>query len=174
MSMGLRESAEKWIEALGCEHRTVDDPQMKWHLEVRYPAGRPDNHVIHVAGLPGPAASLIVASRIRIAENHRKAVEALPADERRAFIYGLRDALNRGDVDFELHPPAPGAACPEGFQVSMRRFADGLSYDEFARTIGAVYKAELSGIWFIQEVLEQDSAGPTVVFDFERSNIPEA
>lgn len=174
MSGSLGESVKKWLEALGCEHRAVEDPQMQWHYEVRYPVGRPDNHTMHVAGLPGPAASLIVASRIGIVEHHRKAVEGLPADERRAFIYGLRDALHRGDVDFELHPPAPGAACPEGFQVSMRRFADGLNCDEFARTMGGVYKAELSGIWFIQEALEQDSLQPSVVFDFERSNMPEA
>lgn len=175
MAMDLQESAKKWIEALGCDHKDVEDSQTKWHLEVAYPVGRPDNHLMHVAGLPGPAASLIVASRIRISEQHQKAVEALPADERRAFMYGLRDALNRGHVDFEFHPPAPGAACPAGFQVSMRRFADGLNYDEFARTIGSVYKAELSGIWFIQEALEQDSLpAPSVVFDFERSNMPEA
>ena len=174
MGIGLRESALKWIEALGCEHRVVEDPQTEWHLEVRYPVGRPDNHRMHVAGLPGPAASLIVASRIGFSKEHRNAVEALPADERRGFIVGLRDTLNRGHVDFELHPPTPGSACPSGFQVTMRRFADGLNYDEFHRTMGSVYKAELAGIWFIQEALQKDTLGPSVVFDFERSNIPEA
>ena len=97
----------------------------------------------------------------------------MPDDEKRVFLFGLRHTLNNSEVDFELRG-AGGLACPEAFQVSVRRFVDGLSLDAFARSLGAVYKTELSAIWFIQETLDADHPSPPVFFDFGGTDIPEA
>lgn len=173
MSTDLRESVEGWLRALGCQYRPVPDPQMVWHLEVQYPPGRPD-HFLHVAELKGTVPSLVIASLTRVSDQHVEVFNGLPVDEQRAFLFGLRHTLNSPEVDFELQGMSSGPSCPRAFQVTARRFVDGLTLDAFARSIGSVYKGELSGIWFIQENLEHDSFGPAVVFDFERSSMPQA
>ncbi len=172
MSSDLKTTAARWLEALQCEYREMDDPVMEWRYEVKYPARRTD-HLMHVAGAPGPAESLIIVSVTRMSERHLKRFEGMPDDEKRVFLFGLRHTLNNSEVDFELRG-AGGLTCPEAFQVSVRRFVDGLSLDSFARSLGAVYKTELSAIWFIQETLDADHSSPPVFFDFGGTDIPEA
>ena len=145
---------------------------MEWRFEVKYP-GRRSSHVMHVAGVPGPAPSIAIASVTRVSDRHLQRFAALPDDEKRVFLFGLRHTLNHVEVDFELRGGG-GLECPEAFQVSVRRFADGLTLDHFARSIGAVYKIELSAVWFIQETLDQDPTTPPVLFDFGETDIPEA
>ncbi len=172
MSADLKDTVASWLEALQCNHREVEDAHMAWRFEVRYPARR-DDHVMHVAGVPGTVPSLVIVSVTRMSERHLQRFEGMPDDEKRVFLFGLRHTLNSPDVDFELRG-AGGLSCPEAFQVSVRRFVDGLSLDEFARSIGAVYKTELSAIWYIQETLDADPTNPPVFFDFGGSDIPEA
>lgn len=170
--MELKDTIATWLAALPCEAREVDDPNVEWRYEIRYPARRPD-HIMHVAGVPGPAPSIVIVSVTRLSERHRQRYEGLPDDEKRVFLFGLRHTLNRPEVDFELRGPG-GLGCPEAFQVSVRRFVDGLSLDSFAFSLGAVYKAELSTIWFIQESLDQDPSAAPIFFDFDGADIPEA
>ena len=168
----LERTVASWLEALQCPFRPVEDEHVAWRYEVRYPLWRND-HIMHVAGVPGPVPSLAIASITRMSPRHLQRFSALADEEKRVFLFGLRHTLNTPEVDFELKG-ATGLECPEAFQVSVRRFADGLSLDSFARSIGAVYKAELSAIWFIQESLDQDPATPPVFFDLRGSDLPEA
>lgn len=168
----LQQTVASWLEALRCPFRLVDDPHVAWRYEVKYPVGR-DDHIMHVAGVPGAVPSLAIASITRMSPRHLERFDGLPDVDQRAFLFGLRHTLNTPDVDFELKG-AGGLTCPEAFQVSVRRFVDGLSLDSFARSLGAVYKTELSAIWFIQESLEHDPETPPVFFDFGRGELPEA
>lgn len=172
MSSDLETTTAGWLEALQCDHRPVDDPVMEWRFEVKYPASRSD-HLMHVAGVPGPVPSLVIVSVTRMSERHLKRFEGMADDEKRVFLFGLRHTLNNSEVDFELRGGG-GLVCPEAFQVSVRRFVDGLSLDAFARSLGAVYKTELSAIWYIQETLDADPTAPPVFFDFGGTDIPEA
>ena len=172
MDTKLRETVEAWLEALGCEHESVEDKQTVWHLAFKYPSGR--DHLMHVAELKGPYPSITVGSVVAISEQHLQRFAGLANDDKRAFLFGLRRELNHIDIDFELRGISGGLECPASFQVSARRFAEGLTLDEFARTVGGVYKSELGAIWYIQEILEEPSVGPAIKLDFERSNYPEA
>lgn len=172
MSQDLQQTVASWLEALQCEFKPVDDPAMDWRYEVKYPSRRHE-HIMHVAGVPGTVPSLAIASITRMSERHIQRFSGLPDDEKRVFLFGLRHTLNTPEVDFELKG-AGGLECPEAFQVSVRRFEDGLSLDEFARSLGAVYKVELSAVWFIQETLDQDPTSPPVFFDFGEADLPEA
>lgn len=172
MSQDLQQTVASWLEALQCEFRPVDDPRVDWRYEVKYPSRR-DDHVMHVAGVPGPVPSIAIASITRMSPRHEQRYSGLPDEEKRVFLFGLRHTLNTPEVDFELKGPG-GLGCPEAFQVSVRRFIDGLTLDSFARSLGAVYKTELSAVWFIQETLDQDPTTPPVFFDFDGADLPEA
>jgi hypothetical protein len=169
---GWEEKIVGWLGVIGCEPRPVEDAHMEWHYEFDYPKGR--RHRMHVAGVPGPEPSVAVVSLTRVSEQHIERFRALPDEGKRAFLFGLRRALNHPEVDFEMRGRAQGLDCPESFQVSVRRFADGLTLDGFALTVGRIYKVELNAIWYIQEALEGRRVTPKTVFPFDRSNMPEA
>lgn len=166
MSGDLRARVEEWLKNLGCTPTTIQDPQTVWHIEFDYPVNR--GHRMHVAMPKGPAESILIASVVTLSPEHIGAFDEYADDEKAEFLFGLRQALNQPNVDFQLHGVEEPLKCPESFQLSSLRFPDGLSMDSFARSVGAVYKTELAGIWYVQETLGGQGLGPSGRFDFKR------
>lgn len=171
MPQELKVRVEEWLAAMGCEPVERDDPTTRWHLAFEYPMG--SGHRMLVAGIRGPAEALVVASVVSISPQHLEAFEELNIDERRSFVFGLRHSLNSLETEFQLNGMESPLTCPSSFQVSARRFPDGLSLDSFARSVGAVYKTELAGIWHIQEWLG-GPAGPLQSFPLDLEDLPQA
>lgn len=168
----LRGRVEAWLVDMGTTPQERPDPNSHWHIAFEYPLGT-RNFMLAASPLAG-GASVVVASVVRLAPNHLKRFEELADADKRAFLFGLRRALNRPDADFRLNDMDGPLACPRSFQVSSRRFADGLTLDAFARTVGGVFKTQLEGIWYIQEHLEERSADVAVFFDLAEEDIPKA
>ncbi len=143
----------------------------RWHLDFEYPVG--SGHRMLVAGLRGSAEAVIVASVVSISPGHLEGFESLIPEDKRAFLFGFRRTLNFLELEFQLSGMSGPLTCPTSFQVSARRFEDGLSLDEFARSVGAVYKAELEGIWYIQEWLGAFQ-GPVAHFEMDADDLPQA
>jgi hypothetical protein len=169
----LRSRVEEWLAAMGLAPVERPDPHSRWHLAFEYPTGS-GNYMLAASPVAG-APSVVVASVVRLADNHLRTFDELADGDKHAFLFGLRRALNQLDADFRLNDMNGPLACPRSFQVSARRFPDGLSLDSFARTVGSVFKTQLQGIWYIQERLEERSAGDvTVFFDLSGEDIPQA
>jgi hypothetical protein len=168
----LRARVEAWLADMGTAPQERPDPNSHWHLAFEYPLGT-RNFMLAASPLAGGPA-VVVASVVRLAENHLKRFEDLADADKRAFLFGLRRALNRPDADFRLNDMDGPLVCPRSFQVSSRRFVDGLTLDTFARTVGGVFKTQLEGIWYIQEHLEERSADVAVFFDLADEDIPKA
>jgi hypothetical protein len=172
MSDDLRPRVEHWLGALGCTPEERPDPASHWHLTFEYPVGT-GNHMLVVEPL-GPTPSVVVASLVRLTDDHLKAFRDLPKAAQRSFLVGLRRALNRTAADFRLGAMDGPESCPRSFQVSARRYPDALGLDAFAHTVGSVFKAQLEGIWFIQEHLESHPDEVTVFFDVSGPDMPQA
>jgi hypothetical protein len=168
----LRGRVEAWLSDMGCTAVERPDPNSRWHLAFEYPLGT-GNYML-VASPVGSGPSVVVASVVRLADNHLKMFDELGEEGKRLFLFGLRRALNRPDADFRLNDMDGPLVCPRSFQVSARRFPDGLSLDAFARTVGGVFKTQLEGIWYIQERLEERSGDVAVFFDLADEDIPRA
>jgi hypothetical protein len=172
MPEDLHAHVRDWLTAMGCAPVERPDPTTRWHMSFEYPLGT-GNHML-VVEPNGPAPAVIVASVVRLTEKHLRAFAELSEGAQRVFLIGLRRALNGMDADFRLGDMDGPHACPRSFQVSMRRFPDGLGLDAFSGTVGAVFKAQLEGIWYIQEHLEDRPEDVTVFFDLGGAEIPEA
>lgn len=168
----LRRQIEGYLAAMGCTPVERPDPQSRWHLSFEYPQG--SGNLMLVASPEAPAPSVVVASVVRLADNHMRTFGELNDVEKQAFLFGLRRALNRMEADFRLNEMQGPLDCPRSFQVSARHFPDGLSLDGFARTVGSVFKTQLEGIWYIQEQLEERSGDVTVFFDLSGEDMPKA
>lgn len=171
MADETRDRVEEWLTAMGVEPEEREDPAARWHLGFEYPAG--SGHRMLVAGVRGPADAIVIASVVSISPQHLEIFEELTIDERRSFVFGLRHALNSLETEFQLNGMDSPVSCPASFQVSSRRFPDGLGLDSFARSVGAVYKTELAGIWHIQEWLGEP-AGPIQPFPMDMEDLPQA
>lgn len=169
----LRNQVETWLADMGMEPMERPDARSRWHLAFEYPSGS-GNYMLAASPLNG-APSVVVASVVRLSDNHLRSFDELADGDKHAFLFGLRRALNQLEADFRLNDMSGPLACPRSFQVSARRFPDGLTLDSFARTVGSVFKTQLEGIWYIQERLEERSSGDvTVFFDLSGEDIPQA
>lgn len=169
----LRDRVERWLRDLGLEPMERPDARSRWHLAFEYPSGS-GNYML-AASPDVEVPSVVVASVVRLADQHLRTFDELADGEKHAFLFGLRRALNQLEADFRLNDMEGPLACPRSFQVSARRFPDGLSLDGFARTVGSVFKTQLEGIWYVQERLEERSSGDvTVFFDLSGEDMPQA
>lgn len=162
----LRELVESWLRELGCEPEANEHPQTAWDLKFEYPVG--SGNEMHAAQPKGKDKAVLLACITPVHSRHVKAFEALADDEKRDFQIDLRRNLNRVEVDYQIHGSEGPLDCPESYQVSATRFRDGLSLDSFARSVGAIYKAKLDSVLFIQKRLEPRAEGNGGRFDFER------
>lgn len=165
----LRERVETWLTEMGNPPEEQADPQANWHLGFTYPAG--SGHRMHAAQPKDKPDAVVIATKTTISPNHVEAFEALPDDEKRNFQFGFRRTLNRMETDYRVEGVNQPSDCPQSFQISAVRFADGLTKDSFARTVGAVYKTELDGIFFVQERLMDRGLNGGGRFNFERLGV---
>lgn len=164
-----RETVVSWLEVIGLSPRKQEAEDTNYLLVFDYPSG--SNHSMQVMQPKGKPQVLGIASGTMMSPKHVKAFEKLPDGEKHEFQLGLRRTLNRTATDFRIEGSSSTEECPDRFQVSVTRYADGLTLDSFAQSIGAVYKTRLDAILFLQEHLEGRNLGGGGEFDFDRMGL---
>lgn len=160
-----RETIVGWLELMGHSPRDQDADGANFVLVFEYPSG--SNHTMKIMQPAGKPEMVGVGTGVRFAPKHVKAFNKLPDGEKHEFQIGLRRTLNRTATDYRVEGTSSTDECPDGFEVSITRYGDGLTLDSFAQSVGAVYKTRLDAILFLQERLEgRDLDGGD--FDFER------
>ena len=166
MSTQLREKIDGWIRRLGSTVTGVDDPEAEWHLRFDYPARSP--HTMHAAQPKGQDGAVLLAFVLDVSHEHLEAFEELDADSQRKFLWDLGETINVIDVDFRMEGIEKEGDCPRRIQLMATRYADGLTMDSFARSVGAIFKTFLNAVWTVQRHLAPESSGPGGRFDFKK------
>lgn len=166
MEADLRSKADEWLKAIGCTPKIHADPNASWNLAFEYPVGSAEG--MNVVGPKGRPGVLIILAGIEVAATHLSAFEALEDEARGDFLWELRRALNRIEVDFHATGATGPKECPQNIRLSVIRYGDGLTLDSFAHDLGAVYKTKLGVIWTFQEKLDENGQEPWQRFDFRR------
>jgi hypothetical protein len=120
------------------------------------------------------AVVLLIAATI--SPEHIAGFDSLDGQARLDFLFELKRALNQLPVGYRLgmadgRPPRRDE-CPQNFIVTANRFADGLSKDALATSLGDVYKTWLGAVMVVQERLGGGDVGPAGRFDFKRIGLP--
>ena len=79
--------------------------------------------------------------------------------------------MNNNDADFQIDGAETLQDCPTRFQIQVVRYEDGKTLDSFARSLGAVYKTRLAGVWVVQEELGPRSFGAGGRFRLQATGI---
>jgi len=166
LAVAPKTQIEEWLRTIGCTPTELTDPQAQWNLSFDYPARSP--HRMHVASPVAIPAAAVIASGFELTPQHLQNFARLDDEEKERFLWNLRQKVNCADVEFQFFNVTQRLDCPSKIQFAITRFADGLTMDSFARSLGAVFKTELGAIWLVEEHLGGGEVGPGRRFDFKR------
>lgn len=162
-------AVEGWLRTIGCTPVEDQDPQAVWHVHIDYPIKTPN--MLHVVVPAQNPEAVVIASLLEVAPIHLTAFEALDQDAQADFLFELRRTLNTVDTDFQFEGQSHPQDCPRRIQISAVRYPDGLTLDGFARSLSAVFKAQLNAGMLVQHHLGHQGPDLGGRFDFKRLGI---
>jgi hypothetical protein len=136
-----------WLSQEGLFKESVQDENLSFHLAAEFPA-RSGRHV-NVIQPKGREDVVIVFSRIRLADMHKKALHAMPPKTKERLLWEMRYALLFQESSFEMEPPGGDL---EGIRFSREIYYDGLTKNKLMEALRENLKCELFVVWKFQEV----------------------
>jgi hypothetical protein len=136
-----------WLLQEGLFKESVLDEKLSIHLACEYPA-RSGRHV-NIIQPKGREDVVIVFSRIRLADTHKKALHALHPKTRERLLWEMRYTLLFQESSFEMEPPGGDL---ESIRFTREIFYDGLTKNKLMEALRENLKCELFVVWKFQEV----------------------
>lgn len=136
-----------WLSQEGLFKERVKDEKLSVHLAAEFPA-RSGRHV-NIIQPKGREDVVIVFSRIRLADTHKKALHALHPKTRERLIWDMRYTLLFQESSFEMEPPGGDL---ESIRFTREIFYDGLTKNKLMEALRENLKCELFVVWKFQEV----------------------
>ena len=106
---------------------------------------------------PSDSDCIVIACATQVAPEHINLMTSSDANTKKDFILDLNFALNSFLVDFELQVSQD---ILQQFVVTDQIFEDGLTKNEFIKTLKKVFKAKLQCIWLIDKKFGSISVMP--------------
>jgi len=135
-----------WLSEEGLYKDKVYDEKLYFHLVAEYPMG--SGRHVNIIQQNNRDDTVVVFSRIRLADTHEKALHALTKKEKDRFLWDMRYALLGRDANFDMEPNAQEL---QSIQFSREVYYDGLTKDKIMEIMRDNFKCELYVIWKFQE-----------------------
>ncbi len=149
-----RNKIKTWLTKEGLFKDEDLDENFYFHYAAEYPAGT-GRHV-SIAQACSREDAIVVYSRIRLAEAHKKAWMAMPAKERERLTWQMRYDLLFQDSSFEMMPRGGDL---EVIRFTQELFYDGLNKNKFMEALRENFKCELYVVWKFQEIFGDGQVG---------------
>lgn len=141
--MNIEKDVEKWLSEEDLLREMKYDENADFHFIIEYP-----NENIMDVVKPKDKDCLIIACATQVAPEHINLMTSADMNTKKDFILDLNFGLNNYLVDFELQVAED---ILRQFVVTDQIFEDGLTKNEFIRTLKRVFKAKLHCIWLIDK-----------------------
>ena len=141
--MDLEEKVRQWLTDEDLLREAKYDENADFHYIIEFPK----ENIIDVVK-PTDKDCLIIACATQVAPQHTDLMKASDDITRKDFLMELNFGLNQYLVDFELQVAQD---ILQQFVVTGQLFEDGLTKNEFIRTIKRVFKSKLHCIWLIDQ-----------------------
>lgn len=141
--MDLEEKVRQWLTDEDLLREAKYDENADFHYIIEFPK----ENIIDVVK-PTDKDCLIIACATQVAPQHMDLMKASDDITRKDFLMELNFGLNQYLVDFELQVAQD---ILQQFVVTGQLFEDGLTKNEFIRTIKRVFKSKLHCIWLIDQ-----------------------
>lgn len=140
-----------WLSEDGLYKDKVYDEKLHFHLAAEYPAG--SGRHVNIIQPNNRDDMVVVVSRVRLADVHEKALQALPKKERDKFLRDMKYALLFQESSFQMEPE------PEklrSVQFTREIHYDGLSKNKLMEVIRENFKCELYVVWKFNEAFGEE------------------
>lgn len=141
--MDLEEKVRQWLTDEDLLRESKYDENADFHYIVEFPK----DNIMDVVKPTGKDC-LIIACATQVAPQHTDLMKASDDLTRKDFLMELNFGLNQFLVDFELQVAQD---ILQQFVITEQLFEDGLSKNEFIRTLKRVFKSKLHCIWLIDQ-----------------------
>ncbi len=149
MEMNIREMVRFWLEDEGIFRKEVDDMNADFHFIVEVPPG--SNQVIDIIA-PRNKSLVLVASGVKLSDEHYSAVMSMDEKERERFMWDIRFSLIFLRTEFQI---IPNAISPQLFQFTRKLYQEDLTRQLLMDAIGEVHKCKLFIIWKMREKFDR-------------------
>jgi hypothetical protein len=141
--MNLEENVRQWLSEEDLLREVKYDENADFHYIIEFPK----ENIMDVVKPEGKDC-LIVACATQVAPQHLELMKQSDNKTQKDFIMDLNFGLNNFLVDFELQVAQD---ILQQFVVTEQIFEDGVTKNEFFRTLKRIFKAKLHCIWLIDK-----------------------
>ncbi|MBR3155492.1 MAG: DUF2299 domain-containing protein [Methanobrevibacter sp.] len=141
--MNLEEKVRQWLSEEDLLREVKYDENADFHYIIEFPK----ENIMDVVKPEGKDC-LIVACATQVAPQHLDLMKQSDNKTQKDFIMDLNFGLNNFLVDFELQVAQD---ILQQFVVTEQIFEDGITKNEFFRTLKRIFKAKLHCIWLIDK-----------------------
>ncbi|MBE6508452.1 MAG: DUF2299 domain-containing protein [Methanobrevibacter sp.] len=141
--MDFEEKIKEWLLDESYLREKKFDENADFHYIIEFPK----ENIMDVVKPKGKDC-IIVACATQVSPEHLELMNAANPKTRRDFILDLNFGLNRFLVDYELQL---NQDLLQQFVITDQIFEDGLTKDNFIRTLKRVFKSKLHCIWLIDK-----------------------
>lgn len=142
-----------WLSQESLFKERVLEENLSFHLAAEFPA-RSKRHV-NIIQPKGRDDVVIIFSRIKLADVHKKALQAMPQNVRERLLWEMRYALLFQESSFEMEPPGGDL---ESIRFSREIYYDGLTKNNLMEALRENLKCELFIVWKFQEIFGEGQA----------------
>lgn len=139
--MNIEENVRQWLSEEDLLREVKYDENADFHFIVEFPK----DNIMDVVKPTGKDC-IVIACATQVAPEHLNLMKDADDLTKKDFIMELNFGLNNFLVDFELQVSQD---ILQQFVVSDQIFEDGLTKNEFIRTLKKVFKSKLHCIWLI-------------------------
>ena len=139
--MSIEENVKKWLSDEDMLREVKYDENADFHFIIEFP----NDNIMDVVKPKGKDC-IVIACATQVAPEHLNLMKNADDLTRKDFIMELNFGLNNFLVDFELQVAQD---ILQQFVVTDQIFEDGLTKNEFIKTLKKVFKSKLHCIWLI-------------------------
>ena len=137
------EKIREWLTDEDFLREMKYDENADFHFIIEFPK----DNIMDVVK-PTDKDCIVIACATQVAPQHLSLMQSSSKQTQKDFIMQLNFGLNQFLVDYELQVQND---ILQQFVVTDQIFEDGLTKNEFIRTVKRVFKAKLHCIWLIDE-----------------------
>ena len=141
--MNIEEQVEKWLLDEDILREMKYDENADFHFIIEFPK----DNIMDVVKPTGKDC-IVVACATQVAPQHLSLMQSSDKQTQKDFIMELNFGLNQFLVDYELQVQND---ILQQFVITDQIFEDGLTKNEFIRTLKRVFKSKLHCIWLIDD-----------------------
>ena len=141
--MDIEENVKNWLIDEGMFREKKVDDNADFHYIIEFPK----DNIMDVVKPKGKDC-VVIGCATQVAPEHINLMTASTPEIRRSFLLDLQFGINKYFVDFELNV---NQDLLQQYIVTDTIFEDGLTKNEFIRTVKRIFKAKIHCIWLIEK-----------------------